>query len=312
MIIGHERIISVLEQLLSSKSAIPHAFLFHGPEGVGKRTVASAFLEGILCGQNKFGGCAARPPKFSSEKFGAVCPACAEKARLGQSRDFKIISPDEDGIISIDSVREILVFLSRKPGISATQAVLIDQAGRLTEEAVAALLKILEEPPDNSKLVLVAERPGEIPATILSRLVPIRFSFVPENEMSVFSEQVRRIAGGRPGLAQRLSQDRGLLRRLEMLLVRARDALSADAAHKILLASELAEDSAAREFCLYYWLQILRRRFGENDSAGRRAAAGNAKLILAASLAPSGAGAGTRLVIENALLGLTKNVESRI
>lgn len=299
MIIGHERIISVLEQLLSSKSAIPHAFLFHGPEGVGKRTIASAFLEGVLCGQNKFGGC-------------AVCPACVEKAQLGHSRDFKIISPDENGIISIDSVRAISIFLSRKPGISAAEAVLIDQAGRLTEEAVTALLKILEEPPDNSKLVLVAERPGEIPATILSRLVPIRFSFVPENQMGVFSEQVRRIAGGRPGLAKRLSQDPDLLRRLERLLARAEAVLGADAAHKILFAGELAEDSAARESCFYHWLEILRRRFDQNNSVGRRVAAMNAKLILGASLAPSGTGAGTRLVIENALLGLTKNVESRM
>lgn len=305
MIIGHKPIILLLEKFLK-RGALSQAFLFYGPDGVGKRAVADAFLTGVLCANHKFGGCGSLRAE-ASERVSTECPSCIEKTRFGQSRDFLGVSPNEKGIIAIDDARQVSVFFSRKPGIAATQAVLIDQADRLTEEAGAALLKTIEEPSGDATLVLITDRPGEIAATICSRLIPVKFDFVSKEEMAtVFPEQIIAIANGRPGLANRLARDPDKLKQSEEILLKTKVALGkTSSADKILLAGELVENQAMLGLYLERCLVGLRQSFLSEDSAKRLSAARNARLIIEAALAIQGAGTGARLLLENTLLNLS-------
>jgi DNA polymerase III delta prime subunit len=302
-IIGHSRILSVLRAMMKrSATALAHAFLFHGTESVGKRTVADAFLQGLLCDEREFGGCLPAQTGLSA-RAGAGCAVCFERTQLGQNRDFLEIAPNENNVISIDEIRRVSAFLSRKPGIASMKAVLIDQADRMTDEASAAFLKTLEEPPGHSVLVLVTDRPGEIAETIRSRLAPIRFSLVPENEMSVFPDNIRKLSGGKPGFAKKLVGDRDLLDHFEKLFARAGSMLEASDAQKMIFVGEIVKDPIVLEKGLGYLLDILRQRFSAADSASRRASGKNARLILNAFLTVKVAGSGARLSLENALLG---------
>jgi DNA polymerase III delta prime subunit len=310
MLIGHEKIISVLVKMLAlidspSRFRIPHAFLFYGPESVGKRTVADAFLQGLLCDGREFGGCLPVQTGLPA-RAGAGCAVCFERTQLGQSRDFLEIAPNENTVISIDKIRRVSAFLSRKPGIASMKAVLIDQADCMTDEASAAFLKTLEEPPGHSVLVLVTDLPGEIAETICSRLAPIRFSLVPDDEMSVFSDNIIKLADGKPGFAKKLAGDSDLLDYFEKLFARAGLMLEASDAQKIIFAGEIAKDPMVLEKGLGYLLDILRQRFSAADSAGRRASGKNARLILNAFLTAKVAGSGARLSLENALLNFSR------
>lgn len=289
MIIGHEHTISFLKKILERGSA-PHAMLFCGPESVGKRTVAVFFARGILCRERKFGGC-------------GVCASCSEWAQLGASRDFLNVAPDEKNNISIDTARSVAAFLSRTPALGFAKAVLIDDAEQLTEEAENALLKTLEEPPGNSVLVFITAKPGRLFQTVRSRLVTIRFSFVPEEKMAVFPPEIRSIATGRPGAAFRFTKDRDAFIRARALIKKAELALSGDAADKIIFADEITKDSTDLLFCISYWIESFCRKLHETSDPRRLQTIGrNARLALAVAFTLEDTELAPKLLVENMLL----------
>jgi DNA polymerase-3 subunit delta' len=289
-VIGHERIISMLATMLESGKALPHAFLFHGPDGVGKRTVANEFGRGILCENRQFGGC-------------GVCGPCEEWERFGHARDFLAVSPNEAGVIPIETARSIGTFLSRTPGVASGKVVVIDEADRLTEEAQNSLLKTLEEPPADSVLILVSAKPGRLYQTIRSRMFAVRFSLVPDDAMAGIPADIRACASGRPGNAKRLMQDAEFTTRLVKTLKRAEAVVSGDAAEKLLFAQELAEDPKMLDACMGYWLDTFHRMLQEAAHEPRRIAIGrNARTALTASFLLEDTELQPRLLVENMLL----------
>lgn len=276
--------------MLTSGKALPHAFLFYGPDGVGKRTVATAFGRGILCANGQFGGC-------------GMCEPCKEAGLLGQPRDLLMIAPNETGIIPIDAAHDITAFLSRTPGVASRKVVMVDEADRMTEEAKNSLLKTMEEPPADSTLILVSAKPGRIGETLRSRLIPVRFSLVSDEAMSGMPSDIRALAAGKPGKAVRLMEDPDLRKHLAGILKRAKALPAADAAEKIAFAQELAEESAMLDTCLSYWLDMFHRALHETDDAERRGTIGrNARAALAASLLLEDTETSQRLLVENMLL----------
>ena len=164
---GQTAIIQTLKNELSLDK-IAHAYIFAGPRGIGKTTVARILAKAINC-QNK---------KSSRERrLGKVepcnrCVSCQE-ITLGRSLDLiEIDAASNRGINEIRALRENVRFAPTK---DAFKVFIIDEVHMLTREAFNALLKTLEEPPSNTVFILATTEVHEVPETILSRCQ--RFDF---------------------------------------------------------------------------------------------------------------------------------------
>lgn len=162
-IIDQERSIRVLKALLSSRS-IPHALLFTGIEGVGKRTAATAFAMACNCtGRN--GG-----------EGGEACGECTACRKIAADRHPDLLRVEPAGLqIKIDQIRALCQTLALKPYEARVRVAIIAEAHRMNPAAGNALLKMLEEPPDGTVLILTAGQTADLLPTIVSRCQHLRF-----------------------------------------------------------------------------------------------------------------------------------------
>lgn len=192
------------------KGTLSHGYIFYGPSMVGKRTIAWAlanFLE--------------------KEKF--ELPAENEVLQDGMVIDLafaKRLDPNVKDSIGIDAVREVKNFLWQKPNVSSRRTLVIDDAELLTTEAQNALLKITEEPPASSLLIVIVSDMESVMGTIQSRLQKIYFGSVPETDIAKWLVKEHDVAQakagpfasralGKPGLAWRLAKDEAFREKLE-------------------------------------------------------------------------------------------------
>ena len=200
MIIGHKKNIEDLETL-ADRGALSHGYLFYGPAMVGKKMIARKLADYLENGEMKIEG---------------TGPRLREDDKI--LSDATIIEAGESNSIGIDAVREAQNFLWQKPNKSSRRTFIIDDAELLTTEAQNALLKITEEPPQSSLLILVSSDPEGLLPTILSRLEKIYFGVVPEAEIVAWLKETEKMPQakaialakrvfGKPGLAWRLAHD---------------------------------------------------------------------------------------------------------
>ena len=152
---------------LAQKSSWPHALLVHGPRGIGKHALALGFAQALLC----------EAPGPDGLACGA-CPGC-RYAAAGQHPDLmrlELLEIDADDgtlkavdTIGIDRVRALTQFVQLTSHRQRAKVAVIAPADRMNAAAANALLKTLEEPPAGTYLILVADQPGRLPPTILSR-----------------------------------------------------------------------------------------------------------------------------------------------
>ena len=159
------------QQLAQRAGALPHALLFKGPTGIGKRNFVAALTKGLLCEQ----------PATPLTACGA-CQAC-HWFDTGNHPDYRILQPeiaeaaDDDEPadkkkkrdISIAQVRSLAEFINISSHRSGAKVVVIQPAEAMNVNAANALLKSLEEPPPGTYFLLVSDRPHVLPATIRSR-----------------------------------------------------------------------------------------------------------------------------------------------
>lgn len=189
-IIGHKRVLGFLEKDLKSDS-LSHAYLFCGPEGVGKFTAAKEFAKNILCSKNGCGDCA-------------------------DCRDFEEGShPDSllfegNGSVGIEEAKDIQKFLGLKPYRSKKKIVLLDGSERMTREAANSLLKTLEEPAPSSILIIIAKNKNYLLKTIVSRCRIVNFGLVPGDVLIKWSKERSENTDfaplGRPGLLEKMEE----------------------------------------------------------------------------------------------------------
>src|SRR3989338_9980465 len=193
-IFGHKQQLDLLGSAISKKR-LAHGYLFTGPEGVGKFTVAKKFAQALLCLEN------------------SACDACGQckSIALANNADLTIIDLKSKAI-KIEDIRELIYKLSLKPYMAAFKVAIINDAQNLTMEAANALLKNLEEPKGGTVIVLVTSNSKALPSTIVSRLQKINFGLVRESEYQPLqvqkSETVRLLGLGKPGLIKRLTEDK--------------------------------------------------------------------------------------------------------
>ena len=165
-IIGHS---VQLERLRSGMASgrVAHAYLFAGPEGVGKRRIALAFARALLCESGK--GC-------------GTCGGCI-KVAAATHPDLLLVNAD-GAAIKIEQIRSLQQQLVLRSFSGTRKICIIDQAERLTPEAANALLKTLEEPQPGTLLILISSQPERLLPTIRSRCQQLRFARLPRATLS--------------------------------------------------------------------------------------------------------------------------------
>lgn len=160
----HRQIFTQLAGQLEA-GKLPHALLFSGNPGLGKLALAQQLAGTLLCN--------ARLP--NGQPCGE-CPACAQLA-AGSHPDFLYLTLEEDATaIKVDQVRALAGALSMCAHGQGFKVAIIAPADLMNANAANSLLKTLEEPSDNTVLVLVSDRPSRLPATIRSRCQQVRFN----------------------------------------------------------------------------------------------------------------------------------------
>ena len=162
-IIGQEHIVNALKNAITAKR-IHHAYIFSGPRGVGKTSLARIFAKAL--------NCEAGPTITPCGK----CNSCLEIAR-GASLD--LIEIDGASNRGIDEIRELRESAKLSPAYSRFKIYIIDEVHMLTTEAFNALLKTLEEPPPHVKFIFATTHPQKVIPTILSRCQKFQFSLLP-------------------------------------------------------------------------------------------------------------------------------------
>lgn len=171
---GHEAQEAALLSLLE-RDRLPQTLLFHGPQGVGKATFAYQLACYLLGGGAPSDGLFG-PAGLSVDE--AAAPV--KRVRHGSHGDLLVIEPEFSGqnqtpVIKVDAARRAGVFLSKTAAESKRRLVLIDGADALNISAANALLKIVEEPPLDAVMILIAHQPGRLLPTLLSRCRKLAF-----------------------------------------------------------------------------------------------------------------------------------------
>jgi DNA polymerase-3 subunit delta' len=235
----------------AAQKRLPHALLLTGPAGVGKRDFADAFARSLLCKRPAVDGTAC-----------GTCEPC-QLLRAGTHPDYLTITFLEDKTqIGIDQIRALSRSLGLMSHAGGHKIATLMPAEQMTVEAANSLLKTLEEPTDNTLLMLVTEQPARLAATIRSRCQLLRFPAPSlEQGMTWLATQVEtqapelvlRLADAAPLRAVALAQDDIVARRrgwLEQIIAMRRGQQS-----PIAVAADWMEDAQTRP--LYWFTSYL-------------------------------------------------------
>lgn len=162
------------------RGRVPSAYLFAGESGIGKKFAALNLAKALNCLERGGEGesFANSEPRAMSYELYDACDKCSSCGRTDSMThpDLLMIAP-EKGEIRVGEIREVEEALSFKPFEGRRKVVIIDDADAMNQSAANAFLKTLEEPPDESLLILVTAHPDRLPETIRSRCC--RINFVP-------------------------------------------------------------------------------------------------------------------------------------
>lgn len=194
-IIGHGEVVKSLTSSLAA-GKVGHAYLWLGPAGVGKKTLAKAFAKKLLCGEGGITN-------------GCQCPSCC-RFESGVHPDFIIVEP-QGNTLKIDQVRQVQYQAYLSPVMGKRKVYFFPEAEKLTDVAANSFLKLLEEAPPGIVFMFAAVRADSILPTIRSRcqvyhLFPVSISEIEERllELGYSAEEARGrsvASQGLPGMA---------------------------------------------------------------------------------------------------------------
>ncbi|MBI5840669.1 MAG: DNA polymerase III subunit delta' [Chloroflexi bacterium] len=255
-LLGHEWAVDMLRHHLKH-DGLRHAYLFAGPPGLGRRTLALRLAQALNC---------ERPIAP-----GEPCSICRDCKQIEEQRhpDLAVIQAEsEGGTLKVDQVREVQHSLSLKPYQSKFRVAIFLRFQEANDNAANALLKTLEEAPSHAVLILTADNPEQLLPTIVSRCEILRLRPLPVEAIEadlrgrgVDEERARlisHISGGRPGYARRLSKDATLLEKREERLNDLQTLLPAARVEKFAYAEKLAKDKDSMRQTILTWLSYWR------------------------------------------------------
>lgn len=176
-VLGQEHIIKILKHQIEQGS-VSHAYLFAGTRGTGKTTMARLLAKALNC-------------TGEGERPCGTCPNCRAIA-AGSFMD--VIEIDAASNNGVDNIRELRESVKYPPQVGSKKVYIIDEVHMLSTGAFNALLKTLEEPPENVIFILCTTEPQKLPQTILSRCMRLDFKRVPQ---AVLEEDMRNICSER-------------------------------------------------------------------------------------------------------------------
>lgn len=212
---GHNRQIEYINKT-RSRGRLPHAYLFHGPEHVGKLSIALALAQSFFC------------EHANKNDIRSVCGQCPSCRAIAAYRHPAVImldtahtlvsKKDARREIPIEDIRELKRIFSFAQQGDAMRLAIIDEADKMNEEAANAFLKLLEEPGSGTLIILIASSAELLLPTIVSRTQFIGFFTVAEKDMRALlvalcpaireeDEELLTLAGGRPGVLIQLCND---------------------------------------------------------------------------------------------------------
>lgn len=204
-IIGHEDIKRYFSKAIKSEK-VSHSYIFEGPEGIGKKSIAQAVAKSLLCqGEDKPCG---------------KCKACL-LLEAGNHPDLIYVEKDNK-TTKIDTVREKLVKnMDVKPYQGPYKIIVVTEADTLTIEGQNAMLKTIEEPPSYGIVILITQNLAKLLPTIKSRCIHLRFSPLPYQDILEYlapyqlserqTEIYAQFAEGSIGIAKKLIEDESFL-----------------------------------------------------------------------------------------------------
>ena len=267
-LIGNEWAVDMLKKHILN-GTMRHAYLFAGPPGLGRRTLALRFAQALNCP--------------TPAEPGVPCGGCRDCRQIAamQHADLSIIEPTikdpnnskelipaPNGEIRIQQIRELQKTINLKPYQSRHRVLIFLRFHQANVEACNALLKTLEEAPSYAVLILTADNPEQLLPTIVSRCEVLRLRPLKVEEVmnelgsrGVESGQAKLIAhisGGRFGYALRLLEDESLLGRREERLNDLQSLISASRVEKFAYADKLARDKESMQQAILIWLSYWR------------------------------------------------------
>jgi DNA polymerase-3 subunit delta' len=166
-VIGQARVVAGLARAVET-GRVPHAYLFEGPPGVGKRGTALGLALALTCAEAPGRGC-------------GTCETC-RRIEAGIHPDVPTFAPDGPQLV-IDQAKAIVALAQSRPHEAAVRVIVVDDADTLNASAANSLLKTLEEPAPRNHLLLCTSAPDRLLPTIRSRAQRVRFRALAEDSL---------------------------------------------------------------------------------------------------------------------------------
>lgn len=173
-VVRQEHIVRILKNRIESNN-IGHAYLFCGPRGTGKTSLAKIFARAINC---------------ENPQDGSPCGECYTCKCLLDGANLDISEIDAASNNGVDDMRDLRENVQYPPVVGKYKVYIIDEVHMLTPSAFNAVLKTLEEPPAHAVFILATTEPQKIPATILSRCMRFDFKLIPQKDLESLVKHV--------------------------------------------------------------------------------------------------------------------------